>query len=62
MSQRRRKRPRPKRDRAPLRKPALEHPRDGLFRLLGVKPERRPIHPNKPAVPDQAPHYGRSLQ
>ncbi len=59
---RHRKCPRPKRDRAPLRKPVPEHPLDGLFRVLGVKPERRPIHRNKPAVPNEAPHYGRSLQ
>ena len=59
MSPRHRTRLRPKRDRAWLRKPAPEHPLDGLF---SVKPKRRPIHPDRPAVPDQAPHYGTSLQ
>jgi hypothetical protein len=46
----RRKHPRPKRDRAPLRKPTPEHPLDGLFRFLGVTPEPRVISigPNAP--------------
>ena len=62
MRPRHRKRPRPKRDRAPLRKPAPEHPLDGLFRVLGLKPKRRPIHPDRPAVPRSGTTYGTSLQ
>ncbi len=62
MSQRQRKRRHPKRDRTPVRKSAPQHPFDGVLRVLGIKPERRPIHPNKPAVPDQALRYGTSLQ
>ena len=57
----RRKRPHPKRGRAPVRKPVTEHPLDGLFRVLGVKSTRRRLNRNKPD-PDQPPRYGTSLR
>ena len=37
--------PRPKRDRAPIRKPGPADPRDGILRTLGLLQKRRqPLH------------------
>jgi hypothetical protein len=61
MSLRHRKRPRPKRGHSSVRKPAPEHPLDGLFRVLGVNPKRRPLNSNRPdAALHQPLRYGTS--